>query len=390
MKKAKTSVLSLALAVLMLISLLAGCGSGTAAAEPTAAPEQSEPVAEPSAEPAETPEEEGEASGMKSVGERTFLDSAGREVTLDGEATTIAALRGSSYDKCLFFGKSKEVVMCVSPKSWAKKIFPDFNPIEADNPQEPNIEELVSLGVDLVLFWNTPEVLESLENVGIPAVVGSDEKNKKIESPADFMQWMQDDLMVYAQAIGGEGNIEKAQKWCDYAQEVFDKVTSRTNELSADEIPEVYYIRGPEVTSTHAKKSITIWYVTMAGGHLVTSDIDEKIAQVDVEQINAWNPDYIFMGRLKSTDAILGSDDFKDVKAVQNGNVYLNPCGVYEWDYGTEGVLFVQWLAKTLHPELFEDIDMEAEVKWYYKEFYNYDLTDDDVMRILNNMDPAE
>jgi iron complex transport system substrate-binding protein len=218
--------------------------------------------------------------------------------------------------------------------------------------------------------------------------VGSDETNKSINSPEDFAQWMQDDMYVYAQAIGGEGNIEKAQKWCDYAKKTFDSITSVTSKLNGDQIPKVYYVRGPQVTTTHAGESITIWYVTMAGGHLVTSELDTKIAEVDAEQINAWNPDFIFMGRLKKTDDIVKSPVFQEVKAVKDGKVFVNPCGVYEWDYGTEGVLFVQWLAKTLHPDLFPDLDINAEIKWYYKEFYNYDLSDEELKLILNNQNP--
>ncbi len=323
-------------------------------------------------------------------GSRTFIDSAGRECTLTGEPTCIAALRGSSYDKCLFFGKAKEVAICVSPKAWAQKVFPEFDPITADDPQNPNIEDLVSMGVDLTLFWNLPDVIESLESAGIPVVVGSDEKYKKVESAQDFAEWMKSDMKIYGEAISGEAGVEKAEKWCEYFDKVLAMISERTEKLEEADIPSVYYIRGPEVTSTHAKKSITIWYVKLAGGRMVTEDIDEKIATVDVEQINAWNPDIIFMGRLKSTDDIVNSPDFAEVAAVKNNCVFLNPCGVYEWDYGTEGVLFVQWLAKTLHPDLFEDLDIEAEVKWYYKEFFDYELSDDDVQRILSNQGPAE
>lgn len=329
------------------------------------------------------------ARAEEGAGSRTFTDSAGREVTLTGIPTCIAALRGSSYDKCLFFGKSKEVAIAATSKAWAKKVFPDFDPIVADDPQNPNIEDLVSMGVDLTLFWNTPDVIQSLEDAGIPVVVGSDEKNKTIKSVDDFRTWMKDDIQIYGNAIDAEAGVAKAQEWCEYFDNAIEMVTERTSQLSADEIPDVYYIRGPEVTSTHAAKSITIWYVRAAGGRLVTEDIDEKIATVDAEQINAWDPDIIFMGRLKSTDDILNNPDFSEVKAVKNNMVMLNPCGVYEWDYGTEGALFVQWLAKTMHPELFEDLDMVEEVKSYYKRFYDYDLDDEGANLILSNQDPA-
>ena len=47
------------------------------------------------------------------------------------------------------------------------------------------------------------------------------------------------------------------------------------------------------------------------------------------------------------------------------------------------------YLAKYIHPELFEDLDVEEEIKYYYSTFYGYDLGGDQVQRILNHMPPA-
>jgi iron complex transport system substrate-binding protein len=44
----------------------------------------------------------------------------------------------------------------------------------------------------------------------------------------------------------------------------------------------------------------------------------------------------------------------------------------------------VKWMAQVQHPDLFT-YDMREEVKNYYKEFYNYVLTDDQVEGILSS-----
>ena len=49
----------------------------------------------------------------------------------------------------------------------------------------------------------------------------------------------------------------------------------------------------------------------------------------------------------------------------------------------------MEFIAKTLHPDLFKDLNMIKEIKNYYSEFYNYNLTDDQANRILNHMPPA-
>ena len=46
------------------------------------------------------------------------------------------------------------------------------------------------------------------------------------------------------------------------------------------------------------------------------------------------------------------------------------------------------YLASTLYPEAFSDVDMKAETKAFYSEFFDYDLSDDEVTRILAHLDP--
>ena len=35
------------------------------------------------------------------------------------------------------------------------------------------------------------------------------------------------------------------------------------------------------------------------------------------------------------------------------------------------------WLATIVQPELFSDIDIIEEIKYYYREFYEFELTDE-------------
>jgi iron complex transport system substrate-binding protein len=58
------------------------------------------------------------------------------------------------------------------------------------------------------------------------------------------------------------------------------------------------------------------------------------------------------------------------------------------WDYSSEGILLMEYLAKTFHPDKFPDLDMRKEVQEYYQKFYHYNLTDDEADRILNHLAP--
>ena len=45
--------------------------------------------------------------------------------------------------------------------------------------------------------------------------------------------------------------------------------------------------------------------------------------------------------------------------------------------------LAVLWTAKTLYPDLFADIDLAAETKNFYHQFFDCDLSDADVQKIF-------
>lgn len=68
------------------------------------------------------------------------------------------------------------------------------------------------------------------------------------------------------------------------------------------------------------------------------------------------------------------------VKAVQNKAVYKMPRGIYRtYTPSADSPLALLWVAKTVYPEVFADIDFTGEVKKYYKTLFNIDLADGDV-----------
>ena len=69
--------------------------------------------------------------------------------------------------------------------------------------------------------------------------------------------------------------------------------------------------------------------------------------------------------------------------------MYLVPSGVFYWDMGLQKILLVEYMAKILHPDLFDDLDMVRELKEFYSRFFSYDLSDDEAERILERKDPA-
>jgi iron complex transport system substrate-binding protein len=83
--------------------------------------------------------------------------------------------------------------------------------------------------------------------------------------------------------------------------------------------------------------------------------------------------------------AIQNNPAWKGIHAVKNGKIYVNPQGMFFWcRETTEEALQFLWVATTIYPDYFRDIDMANETRSFYKNFYKYNLSDEDVRLFLN------
>lgn len=324
----------------------------------------------------------------------TLSDFAGRQVSIPAHAKKIAALVGPSFEKTLVLGQADRVVVTMSGSPWAKKIYPRLANIPAvQNAQDPNVENLVNLGVDLVFFWSTKAPIDNMTKVGIP-VVAMNSFYTPWTSNEEFIKIMKDDIDLYANALGPDA-LAIGAKWKTYLDEKVKYVTDRTSKLSKDQIKKVYYMRSnaSDGLECFMKNATPQGLVQLAGGTLVSKDVDMNnngFGTVTMEQIVAWNPDFIFLGRVDSKDLVTKNPKWASLSALKNGNVHLIPNGVFMWDNSSERILNMLFLAKTLHPDLFKDLDMVKEMQGYYKTFYHYDLSADDVQKIINRLPPAK
>jgi iron complex transport system substrate-binding protein len=324
----------------------------------------------------------------------TVVDLSGRTVEVPASVNHVACLVGPSYEKVSMLGESDKMAL-VSPNAvtmpWAMKVIPNLKnvPVMTSN-QDPNLEELMKQKVDVVFFWDYPKPLEKITSSGIPVVVTqlTLSGSQRPESIDQFRKTIKDEVRIFGDVLGPEAR-QHADEYSAYFDQKADRILAVTSKIPDSEKPKVYYVRGPKSLTTHGNYTYTSWWVAMAGGKLVSHEINQQVPDVTMEQVISWDPDIIIMGRVNNTKLITDDPKWKDISAVKNGKVYLNPNGVMYWDYSSEGILLLEYLAKTFYPDKFTDIDMKAEVKEYYTKFYHYNLTDDEANRIITYMNPA-
>jgi iron complex transport system substrate-binding protein len=111
--------------------------------------------------------------------------------------------------------------------------------------------------------------------------------------------------------------------------------------------------------------------------------------EVSMEQLLKWNPDEIIVdGNLKKSK-VAKNPSWNQLKAVKDNKVFVSPSGVFSWArLGTESALQLLWMAKNIYPQKFQDIDIAKETKYFYKNFFEYELKDNEVKEILNCENP--
>lgn len=320
---------------------------------------------------------------------RQITDQEGRNVTIPTNVTRVAALAGQSYEKLILLNQTDKMAVTISAWTnlpWSSKIAPQLKNIPIEN--DPNVEDLISKKVQVVFCLSYDGTKDKLNSSDI-AVVVTQKNSGNPENVDSFTRYVKQEIALYGEVMGPDAK-ETAEEWGAYFEQKVNYVTSRTKNLTDSQRPTVYYARGPDAITTQGKNSYTQFYVEMAGGKYVAKTTDkEGLQSVTMEQLLAWNPDVIFVGRVNSTNIITNDTRLSNIKAVQDERVYLCPQGVAYWDYGAEGVLLMEYFAKTLHPELFQDLNMTSEVKDYYSRFYHYNLTDEEANRILQHLPPA-
>ena len=121
--------------------------------------------------------------------------------------------------------------------------------------------------------------------------------------------------------------------------------------------------------------------VEMAGGKPLWRDasLGGGWTTVTLEQIAAWDADAIFIVSYFSDPSVTVSTLKSDpnwalLRAVREGQMYAFPFDLFSWDQpDPRWILGLQWLASRLHPQRFAEMDITAEARSFYRDFYGLD-----------------
>lgn len=331
----------------------------------------------------------------------TMTDHAKNEVTLPVKiervvvdqvpiAGTYVMYKGGKSDNLI--GLSASVLDAIS-KTALVKIAPDLLNVETgfNKDGELNIEELMKLDPDVVLYnaGNTKHY-EMFKQAAIPAVGFNTAGGISSADPTQlYADWLRQLELVFREP----GKMDDV---IAYGDQAYRMVQDRIAQVPVDQRPDVM------ILFTYSDGNILVPGATghFGGNWLKAVGVNNVAAElqgvqtVTMEQIYQWDPDVILMpgpGQIQINPLNLYHNDlegvdFSSLTAVINKQVYTCDLGLWSWyTPNSDAPLVLQWMAKMIYPDTFQDIDLNKETREYYKNFYNYELSDEELDYIFNN-----
>jgi iron complex transport system substrate-binding protein len=320
---------------------------------------------------------------------RQIIDAAGRRVTLPAQVARVADPWHANNALVLMLGGADKLVATTvqaQRQPWLARLYPRIAQVPAafDAAGDVNLETLVGARPDVVLMaWDggaLPRWAAAADANRIPFVLMP---NTSLEG-----------LLATARLTGevlGPAEAKTALEFIGVFQDNVRRVLDRTRQLPDSARPKVLHTASAGILTVDGRESVIDDWIRIAGG-INAADVTGIGRPVTLEQVVAWNPDVIIVGSApnpQNRQAILKDPRWQQVEAVRRGRVFSNPSGAYLWDrHSAEAALQVLWAAKTLHPDLFADIDIGRETRQFYARFFHYRLDDRELESILSSTPP--
>lgn len=318
---------------------------------------------------------------------KEITDQLGRKVTIPDEVNRIVVLQHQSLNLLNQINAMDKVVGILA--SWEKQLGKNYlrlAPTLKDLPMPGdlsvvNYEAVLALKPDVVIVTNyiPHEFIVKLEELKIPVVgmsffrANPDQKDKLNPTFKDEEFSLDNGLYDGITLLGNIANREKeAAELIKYVKNQQKILADKTKNIKFDKRKRIYMANPDFTTYGHGKYTGVIF--KRAGGENVAYKDLKGYQQISPERLLKYNPEIIFVQERYSQviDELKTNAVIKDVDAIKNNRIYLMPEYAKAWGHPTPEAMALGefWVAKTLYPDEFKDINLDKMVDDYYAKFY--------------------
>lgn len=314
---------------------------------------------------------------------RTFTDSLGREVELPAQIDRIAPSGHTANQVLLTMAPEKMVSLSQDlTEDQLKYInlpnYADLPITGAAFGSKGDINKEAVAAADPQVIIDTGEVKDGLEE-------DMDTLQEQLGIPVVFIETKLEDYGAAYEMLGELlGMPERGQELSEYCAAAYKEVTDVMATIPDSERVNLGYFLGDAGLNTIAKNSYQGQVIDLCANNVAELDNVTGSGQgqeVSLEQIALWNPDLIIFAPDSIYDTVADDPAWDGIAAIDNGNFYETPASPYNWLNNpptVNQVMGMQWLPRLLYPDKF-NISIADVTKSYYKMFYGYDMSDQEV-----------
>ncbi len=179
----------------------------------------------------------------------------------------------------------------------------------------------------------------------------------------------------------------RAEALARAAERIFATVDRVVAGMPAERRPRVYLARGAQGLESGSRGSINTEIIERVGAINVVEGLRDKggIVTVSPEQVLAWSPGVIITLDAAFRQHAATDPVWRGVPAVATGKVYLAPSlpyGIIDAPPSVNRLIGLTWLLHKLYPGAAPG-DLRAEMRDFYRLFYQVDVSDADLDRLL-------
>lgn len=317
---------------------------------------------------------------------RTIVDMKGNSIELKGEVHSYLVLWKSYTGVMAMLDGCEGLVGCdydvnSERDAWLFELCPAAKDLTVVT-EEITAEEVANLNVDVV-FWqnsNCEELAQQCISLGIPAV------------NINFTDYdtMKQSVSIAADVLGTDSAREKANAFNEYLDQTIAQIQGVSQNIPDADKLRVVNLRNVEELRADGKGTVADTWIECIGAINVVSEHNlEGNQYLEVEQLYEWDPDIIVSSGNGDDEIMYNDEKFASLSAVKNKKVYINPNGIFYWNrYSVETPLQLYWASSVFYPDQYSDIDVNEKIKEFYKEFFDYEISDENIEQMLKELPP--
>ena len=307
------------------------------------------------------------------------VDSAGREVEVPYPLERVAVLSGTYGAETFLAMGAKDRMVAVSESAKKRaELRPLLENIpSAGKSREPNVEKLIELHPQAVIAYTCYKdvwlgIEEKLEAAGIKLLF------LDFYKPKNYAR----EVRILGKLLGKE---KRAEELINHMEKYMKLIRERVKDLKDEEKPRVFfesypvYKRFRTVGPGHSDHDV----ITTCGGINVFAEEVKGCKTVSPEAVIEKDPDVIiatvYSGKLPAPcykltstepfeevrEMIMNTPGWSEIKAVREGRVYILSTDAKS----VHPHVYHLYVAKWLHPKLFEDVNPEEVHKEWFEKF---------------------